>query len=126
VIDVEDLTHLLPGGPLTALTPTSQAAGNQRHDNSLGMTAPGSVPASPTNGVPGAVDVHGPPEISADAYERPVLIGPDGASVSADRADRDNPNDDAPVSGWRDSDSHSLMPQTRARPGIRMGQWNNI
>jgi len=44
---MEDLSSLLPGGPLTALAPTSQAGGNMSSDNKLAMTAPGSPPVDP-------------------------------------------------------------------------------
>lgn len=42
-----DLSGLLPHDPVTALTPTSQAAGNMMSSNSAAMTAPGGVPVDP-------------------------------------------------------------------------------
>jgi hypothetical protein len=44
---MEDLTHLLPGDPITALSPTSMAGGNMVSDSRLAMTAPGSPPVDP-------------------------------------------------------------------------------
>jgi hypothetical protein len=44
---MQDLSHLLPGDPVTALAPTSQAGGNMMSDNKLAGTAPGSPPVDP-------------------------------------------------------------------------------
>jgi hypothetical protein len=44
---MEDLSHLCPGGPVTALAPTSQAGGNMMSSNDLAMTAPGGRPVDP-------------------------------------------------------------------------------
>lgn len=40
-----DLSHLLPGDPISALVPTGQATGAQTGNNA--GTAPGTVPAAP-------------------------------------------------------------------------------
>lgn len=42
-----DLSGMLPGDPVTALVPTSQAAGNMMSSNKNAMTAPGGVPVDP-------------------------------------------------------------------------------
>lgn len=44
---MEDLSRILPGDPITALVPTSQAGGNMASDSKLAMTAPGSPPVDP-------------------------------------------------------------------------------
>jgi len=44
---MEDLTHLIPSDPITALAPTSMAGGNMMSDNRFAMTAPGSPPVDP-------------------------------------------------------------------------------
>jgi hypothetical protein len=41
---MQDLSSLLPGDPVSALTPTSQEGGNMRASNEEAMTAPGSQP----------------------------------------------------------------------------------
>ena len=41
---MQDLSNLLPGGRLGALTVTSQAGGNMLAENDQAMTAPGSEP----------------------------------------------------------------------------------
>jgi hypothetical protein len=58
---MEDLSHLLPGDPITALAPTSQAGGNMMSDNKLAHTAPGSQPVDPLPPAKEQAD----PEISA-------------------------------------------------------------
>lgn len=62
---MQDLSSLLPVDPVTALTPTSQAAGNMMSSNEAAMTAPGGLPVDP---LPPSkdqgsvkVDVSGPP-----------------------------------------------------------------
>lgn len=42
-----NLSGLLPGDPITALVPTSQAGGNMMSSNKLAMTAPGGEPTDP-------------------------------------------------------------------------------
>lgn len=42
-----DLSGLLHDDPITALTPTSQAAGNMMSSNKAAMTAPGGIPVDP-------------------------------------------------------------------------------
>lgn len=126
---MQDLSSLLPGDPVSALAPTSQAAGNQRHDNSQAMTAPGTVPASPLTGMPGEVTVHEAPVIGATAYDTPVLIGPGGAKVTADNADRTNPFTEPDGAGWRsgrDTSAPDVLPETRGKPRISLGQWNEV
>lgn len=61
---MQDLSHILPGGPVNVLTPTSQQGGNQIVSNELAMTAPGSVPSSPATSMTGEELNHKPPVIS--------------------------------------------------------------
>jgi len=63
---VQDLSHLLPGDPVSALAPTSQSGGNVAHDNRA-MTAPGGVPAT------AEAEVHSAPQIEAQAHQVSVL-----------------------------------------------------
>lgn len=124
---MEDLTSRVPGGPFTGLIITSQAAGNQRHDNSLGMTAPGTEPASPVTSTPGEVSVHEPPEISADNYDTVVVLGESGARVSPDNADRTTPYNRADGSGWNAGrDVAEPLPETFGRRPLRRGEWNEM
>lgn len=58
---MEDLSRLLPGDPVTALAPTSQAGGNMMSSNRQAMTAPGSDPTDP---LPPAKD-QGDPKIGS-------------------------------------------------------------
>ena len=44
---MQDLSSVLPGDPITALVPTSQAGGNMMSSNKQAMTAPGSEPVDP-------------------------------------------------------------------------------
>lgn len=44
---MQDLSHIFPSDPVTALAPTSQAAGNMMSSNAYAMTAPGGVPVDP-------------------------------------------------------------------------------
>lgn len=44
---MQDLSNLIPGDPITTLSPTSMAGGNMMSDNKLAMTAPGSQPVDP-------------------------------------------------------------------------------
>lgn len=57
---MEDVSSLLPGDPITALSPTSQAGGNMMSSNRYAMTAPGSQPTDP---LPPAKD-QGDPKIT--------------------------------------------------------------
>ena len=128
---MEDLTHIfrdMGSDPITALAPTSQSAGNQRHDNSLAQTAPGTVPASPVNGTAGEITDHEPPEIHAEAYDTPVLRDPDGSHVNPDaNADRGTSYTRADGSGWNSSTaSASPVPAMGRRSMLRRGEWNNI
>lgn len=73
---MEDLTSMLPGDPITALAPTSQAGGNQIFSNEQAMTAPGSQPASPARSVTGEVIDHESPSIETSGPKIPP--GTDG------------------------------------------------
>lgn len=73
---MQDLSNLLPGGPVNVLTPTSQQGGNQIVSNERALTAPGSQPASPATSMTGEVLDHAPPEIQQSGKEIPV--GSDG------------------------------------------------
>ena len=44
---MQDLGHMLPGSPFTALVPTAQEAGGLVSSNALAMTAPGTEPVTP-------------------------------------------------------------------------------
>lgn len=44
---MQDLSGLLPGDPVTAIAPTSQAGGNMMSSNRQAMSAPGSLPTDP-------------------------------------------------------------------------------
>jgi hypothetical protein len=126
---MQDLTHLLPGDPITALAPTAQAGGNQFHSNARAMTAPGSEPASQVNSMPGEITEHPAPEISAAAYDTPVLRGPDGSHVHPDNADRSNPFTVEDGSGWqagRDTAAPDVLPEVTRRSLIRRGEWNEV
>lgn len=82
---MEDLTSMLPGDPITALAPTSQAGGNQIFSNELGMTAPGSQPASPARSITGETIDHAPPVIEASGSKIPT--GTDGMPKARDNKD---------------------------------------
>jgi hypothetical protein len=71
---VQDLSNFLPGDPITALAPTSQAGGNMMSSNKLAHTAPGSPPVDP---LPPTSD-QGDPKIGAIDHKRTVLT-PDAA-----------------------------------------------
>ena len=60
---MEDLTSLLPGDPISALTPTSQAGGNVTTSNEYAMTAPGDVPAADHSSVKAVPIETTPPKI---------------------------------------------------------------
>ena len=123
---MEDLTRRLPGGPVGVLGVTSQNAGNQRHGDRA-MTAPGTEPASPLHSMPGEITVHEPPEITAEAYDTPVLISADGGQPHASNADRSNPFTVDDGAGWRSGDDRDApLPNMGARGMIRRGQWNTI
>lgn len=83
-----DLTSLLPGDPISALTPTSQAGGNVTTSNENAMTAPGDVPAADHSSVK-AVPIETPtPKIQqsgadikpgTDGHPQPGQWSPPGA-----------------------------------------------
>lgn len=68
-----DLSHILPGDPITALAPTSQAGGNMMSDNKLAGTAPGSPPVDP---LPPAREQNDPKVTASNAT--PLQPGDDG------------------------------------------------
>jgi hypothetical protein len=70
---VKDLSSTLPSDPITALAPTSQAAGNMMSNNRLAGTAPGSAPVDP---LPPAKD-QGDPKVTA-SNSAPIPPGTDG------------------------------------------------
>jgi hypothetical protein len=68
---MQDVSHFLPSDPITALSPSSMAAGNMVSSNKFAMTAPGSDPVDP---LPPAKD-QGDPSINVSG---PVI--PPGTS----------------------------------------------
>jgi hypothetical protein len=74
---MEDLSHLLPGSPVTALTPTSQAGGNMMSSNDLAMTAPGGRPVDP---LPDR-DAQGDPAVDAAVHDRTVVTRGEDAGL---------------------------------------------
>lgn len=68
-----DLSHILPGDPVTALAPTSQSGGNMMSDSKLAMTAPGSQPVDPLPPAKQQLD----PKITA-SNSRVIEPGDDG------------------------------------------------
>ena len=123
---MEDLSSIfarLGGDPITALAPTSQAAGNMQSSPRLAMTARGSEPVDP---LPDR-DHQGDPTVGAQSYDTPVLRGPDGASRRPDNADRSNPFSEPDGGGWqRGSDHTNPVSRQGSRMMIRRGEWNDI
>lgn len=70
---MEDLSHVIPSDPVTALVPTSQAGGNMTSSSKMAMTAPGSPPVDP---VPGASE-QGDPAVRPSNSTR-IEPGDDG------------------------------------------------
>lgn len=75
---MQDLSNLLKPDPVTVLSPTSQAGGNQFFSNENAATAPGSQPASPATSITGEVIDHEPPLIETSGDK--VKVGTDGKS----------------------------------------------
>jgi hypothetical protein len=65
-----DLSHLLRPDPVSALVPTSQAAGNMTSSNANARTAPGSVPVDP---LPPAAE-QDDPDVTATACDGRHLV----------------------------------------------------
>lgn len=123
-----DLSHLLGTDPISALVPTAQSGGGEPHFNRA-HTAPGSAPSLEVVRMPDETDTHPAPEISADLYDTPVLIGEDGAKVTADEnTGRPSPfTDDGDGTPWRSGrDTSAPLGGTVPRRVLRMGQWNNL
>lgn len=118
---MEDLSRI-NGDPINAMIPTSQHGGNQVWANNA-MTAPGGPSGDLGNDLNQAVVVDAP-EIDAQVYESPVLIGPDGAKVHADNADRDDPYNRADGSGWFSGTKIAPPSGTVPPPGFT-GKWVN-
>lgn len=76
-----DLSHLVPGDPVSGLCPTSQGAGNQVSDNSHAGTAPGGPPSTPFTSLHDEVIDHPAPEISALHHDRAVVVNADGSKA---------------------------------------------
>lgn len=70
---MESLSHLLPGGPISALVPTSQAGGNMQSSSEQAATAPGSEPVDP---LPDRAS-QGDPHVEATAHDRTVVTHAD-------------------------------------------------
>lgn len=73
---MQDLSNMLKPDPVTVLSPTSQAGGNQIVSNEFAHTAPGSVPAQPATSLTGQVMDHTPPVIQTSGEKIPT--GTDG------------------------------------------------
>lgn len=121
--DLSSIFERMGSDRITALAPTSQSAGNAIHSNALGLSAPGTEPASDTNSMPGEVTEHPPPELTAESRESPVLIDAAGTKVHGDSADRSSSYTVDDGAGWMAS-SASASPVSRMM--VRRGQWNNI
>ena len=78
---MQDLTHLIPAGPVTGLAPTAQSsAGDMTTSNENAMTAPGTDPVTRMPDVA----AHPAPEIEAIETGRSVVIAPGGEKRAAD------------------------------------------
>jgi hypothetical protein len=91
---VKDLSNLLPGDPVTALAPTSQAGGNMMSDNKLAGTAPGSQPVDP---LPPAKEQADPKITASNAA--PIQPGDDGKPSA--RAGRERGGLSLPEPSWK-------------------------
>lgn len=121
-----DLSHLLPGDPISALCPTSQGGGNEPHANNA-HTAPGSAPAGLEGNMPGEVVVHPAPEISAENYDTPVVLDESGARVTADENHgRATLFTQADGSEWNSSSGARPVPQSFGRKRLVIGGWNDL
>ena len=72
---MQDLSDMLPGGPVNCLTPTSQQGGNQMVSNENAHTAPGSQPSSPATSLTGEELDHKPPVVEQSGGTVPVGSG---------------------------------------------------
>lgn len=107
---MEDLSHLFAGGPISALTPTAQSAGNMTSSNAAAHTAPGSPPVDPMPPAEKQAD----PAITAEAHVSPVLLDQGGAAVNPDNADRSAPFAGDSSGGWA------------SKPILQRGGWNDM
>jgi hypothetical protein len=73
---MQDLSSLLRPDPVSALVPTSQAAGNATSSNEAAGTAPGSLPVDP---LPDR-DEQSDPSVDATAYDGRHLVRGGGES----------------------------------------------
>lgn len=95
-VAIENLSHLLPGDPISALVPTGQGGGNQVTDLSHARTAPGSQPSTPYTSLDGEIIDHPAPVVGAVDHQRTVLE--DGHDVGLDGG----------------------------KPVLKLGTWNNL
>lgn len=118
---MEDYSGLLDPDPISALTPTSQAAGNSTSSNRFARTGPGSVPVDPMPPSRQQAD----PAIDATAYDTPVRIGAGGAKVTQDgNTARPTPYTEDDGSGrWRTAQRSLGLPD---RPRVALGQRNEL
>lgn len=91
---MKDLSGLLPGDPITALVPTSQAGGNMMSDNKLAHSAPGSQPVDPLPPAKEQAD----PKVSA-SNSTPIKPGDDGKPPA--RTGRARGGLSLPVPSWK-------------------------
>lgn len=71
---MQDLSHLLPGDPVSCLVPTSQSGGNQVVSNANARTAPGSEPSTPYTSLAGEVIGHPAPDVQAIDHSQRVAV----------------------------------------------------
>lgn len=111
---VQDLSGMFRGGPISALVPTSQSAGNTTSEN-LAMTAPGSA----SEAVPADL-VNPAPVVDAIAHEPTVLTDGHDAPAAAPFTVGDG-------TPWqRAADSAVVLPETSGRPRVQLGEWNQL
>jgi hypothetical protein len=118
-MNVQDVSHLLPGDPISALVPTSQAGGNQVSSNANARTAPGSQPSTPFTSFANEVIDHPAPAVQAEDHARTVITNGQEAPPASPFGQPDG-------SGWSESDAADILPETRGRPRITLGRWNSV
>lgn len=111
---MQDLSNLFVDGPVAALCPTNQHAGNRPSNQGAAQTAPGSESPS--------VDVG---EIAQAPYAQAL----DHARTTVtDGNEPPNPTRFTGDSGggWSETDATDVLPENQGRPRITPGRWNSI